>query len=592
MMDFYGFYTGREFEAYKFLGVHYDWDKCIFRTFAPQANNVELILNDQTYQMYRGYDGNFFEATLHSVPEGSTYEYRIYGRDGSVRNHADPYGVGMELRPSHRSVVRNIDSYVFSDHKWMKNRNDMKGGPLNIYEVHVGSWKKKGAGKEDWYNYVEFARLLVPYLKENHYNYVEFMPLCEHPTDESWGYQNTGYFAPTSRYGTLAELKEAIDFLHNNGIGVILDFVPVHFAIDDYGLRRYDGSALYEYPNNDVGISEWGSCNFMHSRPEVRSFLQSSVNYWLQEYHFDGIRMDAVSRLIYWQGDERRGVNGNAIDFLKGMNKGIKERNSGIMLIAEDSTNYQKVTEWVDYGGLGFDYKWDLGWMHDTLEYFQSPASDRNWKYHKITFSMMYYWNEKYLLPFSHDEVVHGKATILQKMNGNYDIKFPQARTLYMYMMFHPGKKLNFMGNEIGHFREWDESREQDWDLLKYPLHDAFNKYIIELNKIYMTNEALWSKDYAQEGFSWLDCHSESRCIYSILRRGHNGSMALVFNMSDSVQTGYRLELVNAEKAELLLYSDWQEYGGATAKGTEKIKAEENAIELELVPYSGMIFRG
>lgn len=366
----------------------------------------------------------------------------------------------------------------------------------------------------------ELAPLLIPYLKESGYNYVEFLPLCEHPCDQSWGYQNTGFYAPTRRYGKPDDLKRLIDLLHQSGIGVILDFVPVHFAVDWYALAQYDGTALYEYPHSDVGVSEWGSYNFMHSRGEVRSFLQSAANFWLKEYHFDGLRMDAISRIIYWQGDEKRGVNGNAVDFIKVMNLGLKENNPDCILIAEDSTNYPGITKSVHDGGLGFDYKWDMGWMHDTLTYFQAAPAQRTALYHKLTFSMMYFQNEKYLLPFSHDEVVHGKATILQKMNGQYEQKFPQARAMYLYMLVHPGKKLNFMGNEFGQLREWDEKREQDWDLRKYPNHDAFYHYMAKLNDIYISHPALFEWDYRTDGFYWLDCYQENRCIYAICRKG------------------------------------------------------------------------
>lgn len=604
VMDFYAFYRGQEFEAYRYLGAHMDGDRCIFRTFAPQAAKVELVLDGTVILMNRIYDGNFYEVIVEAKP-GMTYEYRIHGRDGSTCDHMDPYGYGVELRPNHKSIVTDMESFsdpIFSDQKWMRSRTDRKKKTLNIYEVHAGSWKKRPKEEqkplestwetEGWYTYLELAELLIPYLKDHHYNYIEFLPLCEHPSDESWGYQNTGYFAPTSRYGSAKELKAAMNLFHRNGIGVILDFVPAHFALDDYALHKYDGTSLYEYPSDDVGVSEWGSCNFMHSRPEVRSFLQSSVNYWLKEYHFDGIRMDAVSRLIYWQGDERRGANIGAIEFLKYMNKGLKERNQGIMLIAEDSTNYPGVTEPVERGGLGFDYKWNLGWMHDTLEYFQSPVTERIWKYHKLTFSMMYFRNETYLLPLSHDEVVHGKATILQKMNGGYDRKFPQARALYMYMMVHPGKKLNFMGNEIGHFREWDEKREQDWDLLKYPLHDSFHNYIIELNRIYESQEALWYLDYEEAGFQWLDCQSEKLCLYSMMRIGKNRRILALFNLSDRQQEDYQIQVpnrVDEETMEVLLYSDWEEFGGETPKGKERAEIRNHRISVKLAAYSGML---
>ena len=368
-MDFYGFYTGQEFEAYKYLGAHYTKERTTFRTFAPSAAGVELVLNGQGHGMQRVHDGNFYEITLDQVKEGDLYEFRIWHRDGSCQEHCDPYGFGMELRPAHKSVVRDLNRYAFTDEKWLKDREDISTKPLNIYEVHAGSFKKPGTGQTDWYTYEELGEVLIPYLKESGYNCVEFLPLSEHPCDESWGYQNTGFFAPTARYGTAEGLQKLVDQMHQNGIYVLLDFVPVHFATDDYGLKRYDGGELYEYPSRDVGVSEWGSCNFMHSRGEVRCFLQSAAYYWMKEFHFDGIRMDAISRIIYWQGDERRGVNGNAVDFIRFMNKGLKERVPNCILAAEDSTNFPGVTAPADQGGLGFDYKWDMGWMNDMLHY-------------------------------------------------------------------------------------------------------------------------------------------------------------------------------------------------------------------------------
>jgi len=443
-MDFYGFYTGQIFDAYQYLGAHLCNNGVIFRTFAPNAVHVGLLYNEKEIPMAKVADGNFYEVIVSDAMPQTAYEYRIYRTDGVRADHCDPYGFAMELRPAHRSLVCDRNSYVFHDEKWIRTRSDCRNRPLNIYEMHPGSWRKKSSG--EWYRYDELAAPLTEHLTDSGYNYVEFLPVSEHPCDESWGYQNTGFFAPTSRYGTPDELKQLIDHLHLHGIGVILDFVPVHFAIDDYALANYDGTALYEYPHAAVGVSEWGSCNFMHSRGEVRSFLQSAAHYWLEEFHFDGLRMDAISNMIFWQGDRSRGVNGNAVDFLKTMNRGLKERHPNCMLIAEDSTNYPGVTLPADQGGLGFDYKWDLGWMHDTLEYFQLPPECRTEQYHKLTFSMMYFRNERYLLPFSHDEVVHGKATIAQKMNGQYEQKFPQARAMYLYMMIHPGKKTELYG--------------------------------------------------------------------------------------------------------------------------------------------------
>ena len=471
-MDFYGFYTGKIFDAYEYLGAHPDKDGTTFRTFAPAASRITVIgeFNDwQEWELNKTYDGNFWECYARGAKPGMMYKYRIYRQDGSCVEHCDPYGFGMELRPAFASIIRDLSHYKFKDSKWMQKRSVCKDKPLNIYELHFGSFKKPSEKADDWYTYVEMIDILIPYLRENDYNYIEIMPLSEHPCDESWGYQNTGFFSPTARYGTAEELMKFIDACHKNDIGVIMDFVPVHFAVDHYALADYDGTALYEYPHQDVGVSEWGSCNFMHSRGEVRSFLQSAANYWLSVYHVDGIRMDAISRIIYWQGEPARGVNNNAVDFIREMTRGLKTMHPTAMLSAEDSTSFEGVTKPVDQGGLGFDYKWDMGWMNDTLDYFRTAPEYRSRDYHKLTFSMMYYYNDDFLLPLSHDEVVHGKATIAQKMYGEYEEKFPQARAFYMYMYAHPGKKLNFMGNEIGQLREWDEKREQDWDILKYP---------------------------------------------------------------------------------------------------------------------------
>lgn len=349
----------------------------------------------------------------------------------------------------------------------------------------------------------------------------------------------------------------------------------------------YMGRVFDAYEYLGAHFSEWGSNNFMHSRGEVRSFLQSAADYWLREYHFDGLRMDAISRIIYWQGDERRGENGNAVDFIKVMNRGLKERNPGCILAAEDSTNYPNVTLDVDHGGLGFDYKWDMGWMHDTLEYFQALPKERTAKYHKLTFSMMYFYNERYLLSFSHDEVVHGKATILNKMSGGYENKFPQARAMYLYMMVHPGKKLNFMRNEIGQFREWDENREQDWRLRSYPAHDAFYAYMTELNLLYESHSALWENDYSREDFQWLDCHLEEKCVYIIERRSKEEKLIAAFNFSSQEQTASIKP--SGTQLTVLLDTDWEKYGGRTPEREIKTAMQKEVMTLSLAPFSGML---
>ena len=556
-MDMYGFYSGKVFDAYKYLGAHVKENQVTFRTFAPNALKIELIgeFNDWNgIEMKRTDDDNFFECSIENAKPGMLYKYKIYNKNGGCVEHCDPYGFGMEVRTNTASIIRDLDKYKFNDDEWIKRRSDCKDKPLNIYEVHLGSWRKKS--DNTWYTYREISELLIPYVKEYGYNYIEIMPLSEHPCDESWGYQNTGFFSPTSRYGTAIDLMYFIDKCHENNIGVIMDFVPVHFAIDEFALANYDGTSLYEYPYEDIEMSQWGSKNFIHSRGEVRSFLQSAANYWLEEYHFDGLRVDALSNIIYWQGNSDRGENKGAIEFIKGMNQGLKALHPTAILAAEDSTAYPKVTEKVENGGLGFDYKWDMGWMNDTLEYFKMHPYDRKRAYHKLTFSMMYFYSEHFLMPLSHDEVVHGKATIIQKMHGEYEDKFKQVRALYMYMYAHPGKKLNFMGNEIGQFREWNEKREQDWDILNYPMHNNFNKFMKKLNNVYLEYPALYKNDYKYSGFKWIDCQQEDKCIYVFERICEEQRIIAIFNFSNEEQKNYELKVDSINKMRLIIDSN------------------------------------
>lgn len=589
-MDFYEFYTGKEFEAYEYFGAHITKNGVMFRTFAPAARNISVIgdfNNWQPYNMTRVHDGNFWECFIENAKEGDKYKFQITAANGVI-DHCDPYGFGMELRPDSASIIRNLDKYKFTDKKWLDKRTDFKKSPLNIYEVHLGSWMSNEDDEHGWFTYDKIAPKLIEHMNENGYNCIELMPISEHPCDESWGYQNTGFFAPTSRYGTSAQFQEMINLFHKANIAVILDFVPVHFALDAYALANYDGTALYEYPHSDVGISEWGSCNFMHSRGEVRSFLNSSAAYWMDKYHIDGLRMDAISRILYWQGDEKRGVNGNAVDFIKTLNDGLKKRFKSCILAAEDSTNFKDVTTPVSNGGLGFDYKWDMGWMNDTLEYMKLDPLFRSGSYHKLTFSMMYFYDANFLLPFSHDETVHGKCTILQKMFGEYDYKFPQGRLLYLYMMTHPGKKLNFMGNEIGQFREWDEKREQDWDILKYPTHDTFHEYMKTLNKIYLKKSSLWAMDYDEKGFEWVDCHSESQCLYSYLRTDGKEITIIALNFS-GIEHEYNLNLKPNTKYHVLINTDWNKFGGSTSASNKTLTADKTGLTLNLPAFSGVI---
>ena len=587
-MNMQDFYTGHAFDAYEFFGAHTYFGGTHFAVWAPSAQHIAVETEIGTFDLHRTQSA-VWECDAPGVQAGMVYQYWVRGANGQSVAHCDPYGTAMTLRPDGRSIVSDAPK-GFADDKWMQERTKCFDKPLNIYEVHAGSWRQKEDGS--WYTYAELADLLPAYCKKNGFTHIELMPLAEHPFDGSWGYQTTGFFAPTSRYGTPDELVEFVNACHKQGIGVILDFVPVHFAVDAYGLKEFDGTPLYEYPAAAVGQSEWGSCNFMHSRGEIRCFIQSCADYWLRVFHADGLRMDAVSRLIYWQGDPARGVNGSTLEFLKNMNQGLQQRHPTAMLIAEDSTNFEKVTAPVEHGGLGFDYKWDLGWMNDTLIYFKDGMDDRIKDYHKLTFSMMYYYSENFILPFSHDEVVHGKATIMQKMNGQYDEKFPQARALYMYMYTHPGKKLNFMGNEIGQLREWDETREQDWDILKYPVHDAFHRYMMELNKLYLEHSALWEKDFDNDGFMWIDCHEEGRCIYAYERRSSTERLVIVCKFTNSPEENYYCHVEGASGLKLLLASDADCFDGPVHYDEdESVKVVDNTAEIKLGEFCTKIYK-
>ena len=586
-MDMQAFYTGHAFDAYEFFGAHTYFGGTHFAVWAPAAQYVQVVGEFGEYGMHRTYAG-VWEADVNGADAGMAYQYRVTGANGRCVDHCDPYGFAMKLRPDGRSIIAERPT-GFADEAWLAARSKNYDKPFNIYEVHMGSWQQKEDGS--WYTYAELAELLPAYCKKYGYTHLELMPLAEYPFDGSWGYQTTGFFAPTSRYGTPDELAQFINACHKQGIGVILDFVPVHFAVDEYGLKEFDGTPLYEYPAASVGQSEWGSCNFMHSRGEIRCFIQSCADYWLRVFHADGLRMDAVSRLIYWQGDPNRGVNGSTLEFLKGMNAGLQQRHPTAMLIAEDSTNFPKVTAPVEYGGLGFDYKWDLGWMNDTLDYFKKTPEERKHNLSKLTFSMMYAWNEHYILPFSHDENVHGKATIVQKMYGEYEGKFPQARALYLYMAIHPGKKLDFMGNEFAQLREWDESREQDWSVLKYPNHDSFRAFRKALNEAYLQNDGFWLREYDPAAFRWLDCAHPEKNACAIWRQGSEGGVLAAFNFGDTELTDYELTLPQKGKLTLLLDTDWTIFGGSTTKPAKgKALPAADKLTLNLPPFSGVLY--
>ena len=592
------YHTGACFDLYRHLGAHPCKGGWSFRIWAPGALDVQLEGDFNGWQgapMSRDNAGVW--SCTAKAKEGQLYKFRVLGPDGCWTEHSDPCALAAELRPGTASRLFDLSHLEaqFTDGVWMAGQDKHYDRPMNIYEMHAGSWKRRPDGS--WYDYEELAQELIPWLVEHQYTHVELLPLAEHPFDGSWGYQNTGYFAPTSRYGTPVQFARFVNACHMAGIGVLMDFVPVHFAKNADGLARLDGTFLYEY-DSDVGQSEWGTCNFNFYRGEVRSFLNSAAAIWLDLYHCDGIRMDAISRALYWLGDPSRGVNQGAVQFLQNMNQGLHQRFPSAILTAEDSTNFLKVTAPVEYDGLGFDYKWDMGWMHDTLDFFATPFDQRRDAYHKLTFSMSYFYNELYLLSLSHDEMVHGKKAVIDKLWGTYEEKFAQARLLYFYMLTHPGKKLNFMGSELAHFREWDENRELDWMLLRYPLHDAFHKYIAALNGLYHAEPALYEGEYNAACFEWVACQSRDEGIYAYLRKGRGGPLLAVMNTQPKAYLKYPLYLTEGCTARMLFSTDLQQWGGTTRAPSQPqatlpggVFGRNHTLYVDLPPLSGALYR-
>lgn len=591
-MNINDFYNGNEWNAHKYFGAHITPGGVCFRVYAPCAKKVTVIgdfngWND--WEMPVCGRGGIYEITLRDAKAGDRYKYRIYHGDGSYVDKADPYGFSMELRPCSASVIVEESFFDFGDSLWMSQREKLYNKPFHIYEIHFGSWRAK---KNRWYRYEELADELIPYLKEMGYTHVELLPINEHPCDESWGYQGTVFFAPTSRYGTPDGLKEFVRKCHQEGIGVILDFVMVHFAVDSYGLGMFDGHPLYELPFDDVMQCEWGSYNFAHGRGEVASYLKSCANYWLSDFHIDGLRIDAVSNIIYWDGNAGRGVNREALSFVQSFNKGLHTLHPGAILIAEDSTSYLKVTALVDYDGLGFDYKWDLGFMHDTLDFFMRPVCERREHYGDLLFSMHYFYNELYMLALSHDENVHGKKTILDKMYGSYEEKFANARCLYAYMMTHPGKKLNFMGNEIGQFREWAYYRPQDFEeLAPFKMHQTFQRFFRDLNRIYRSHKALYEGEYNSACFRYIINEDRDSVVYGYERSAGGERIIVLMNLSDSYYVNYRVRYEGNHLLKELLHTGADIYGGTDSSGLQSIRVQSGHFLLDLPPFSCRIFQ-
>ena len=591
--------TGESAEAYHIFGAHqaheYGQDGVEFRVYAPYAANMQLIgdfTDWEGWQMNRREDG-VWSIFCKDIQPGALYKYRTTTQEGKVIDRADPFAFYSELRPNNASVVYNIDHYHWNDGAWMcKRGEDYKNynKPISIYEVHAGSWRRIAEPAEDgeetsrMMTYRELADELIPYVKEQGFSHIELLPLTEHPFDGSWGYQTTGYFSATSRYGDPYGLMELIDRCHQANIGVILDVVPLHFVTDFFALHQFDGGFVYESANESDRYTEWGTVLFDYSKPYVVSFMKSSFDFWINYYHVDGLRYDAVSQLIFKNGDPHAPTNDPGIWFLKNTNYYLRNTYPDVMLMAEDSSNYLKVTAPPQYDGLGFDYKWDLGWMNDTLEYLSLHPNDRNHNRHMLMFSMAYFYNDLFILPLSHDEVVHGKHTIVDKMWGSYDQKFSQARLLYLYMCAHPGKVLNFMGNEIAEFREWDENKEIGWNLMTYPIHDAFNHFCRRLHSIGLHYRAFYDTEYDPRAFRWLDTPGAPPTVFAFARRSADGkqTVACVMNFGLS-PVSVHLPALSAGWTELI-NSDDTAYAGS---GTVNASIQKN--HLQLAPLSGSL---
>ena len=610
-MDFYGFYMGEEFEAWKYLGAQVSSHGTTFRTFAPNALHISLIGDFNQWQetpMQKIYDGNFWEVTVPNAKESMRYKYRIYRQDGSFLDHCDPYGLSSELRPHNASVICSLKHHTFRDQEWMAGRGAAFRQAVNIYELHAGSWRKKGDGSEDWYSYEELAKLLIPWLKKNGYNYVELMPLSEHPSDESWGYQVTGYYAPTSRYGTPQDFAYMINYLHRNGIGVILDWVPAHFPKDAHGLADFDGQALYEYADPRKGEHpDWGTKVFDYGKHEVSNFLIANALYWVDKFHVDGLRVDAVASMLYldygrkdgeWIANQYGGnQNLEAIEFFRHLNSIMASRGQGAMVIAEESTAWPLVTHDPKDGGLGFTFKWNMGWMHDFLEYMKLDPYFRKFNHNKMTFGLTYFNSENFILVLSHDEVVHLKCSMINKMPGYFPDKFANLKAGYTYMMGHPGKKLLFMGQDFGQLHEWDEKVSLDWYLTEEELHSDLQHYVRDLLHIYQKYPALYESDDDWDGFQWINANDGDRSIFSFVRYAKSKRKSLLFvcNFTPMERPEYRVGVPKRGNYTLLLDNGHGAYAPSECPVFRAVKKECDgqpfSISLPLSAYGTAILR-
>ena len=612
------FHTGDSVRAYDFLGAHLvnrnDKNGVVFRVWAPTARSVSVAgdfnnWNNEANYMYNiGY--GVWEVFVEGVKQFCTYKYCIESEYGDKLMKADPYAFHAQTRPGQASVVSDIESYSWNDSEWFNKRkeNNISSSPMNIYEIHAGSWRKYPDG--NFFNYQKLADELIPYLKEMHYTHVQLMPIMEYPYDGSWGFQTTGYYAPTSRYGTPSDFMAFVDKLHGEGIGVILDWVPSNFPTDDFGLARFDGSPLYE--SNDPKTSKrdsWGTCLFNYARFEVTSFLVSCAMFWLDKYHIDGLRIGALSSMLYldygktegeWEPNKFGGKeNLDAVDFVKRLNTAVHMYHPDVMMFAEENTSWPKLTHKIEDGGLGFDFKWNMGWMNDMLHYMSLNSMWRPFNHDSLTFSFYYAFSEKFLLPISHDEVSHGKGSLIKQMPGKYDEQFAGVRAFITYMYAHPGKKLVFMGTEIGQFDEWNHEEAIQWDLLEFEKHKKLRTFFKELNKFYLDCKPLYELDTVWKGFDWIHHDDYTNSVIAFKRTDKNGDeIVSVCNFQPIRRDEYCIGVPKYGLYDEVFNSDEERFGGSGVVNGNNIKTEvmkihgfDQGLSLTLPPLSVIYLR-
>ena len=622
-MDQYLFGQGTHYEIYKKLGAHlteYEGEKGVyFAVWAPHAKGVRVVgefncWGSDGYRMNRLEPLGIYEVFVPGLEEGCMYKYLIETEKGDYLYKADPFAFYAEKRPGTASRVADISGFTWHDDRWMTKRAGWNAAesPMSIYEVHPGSWKRHPHEEDEdgFYNYRELAAELTEYIKKMGYTHIELMGIAEHPFDGSWGYQVTGYFAPTSRYGTLEDFQYMIDYFHKHNIGVILDWVPAHFPRDAHGLANFDGEALYEHPDSRRGEHpDWGTKIFNYEKSEVRNFLIANALFWLGEYHIDGLRVDAVASMLYLDYGKQDGQwlpnkyggneNLDAVWFFKHLNSVVHGRGDGSMIIAEESTAWPGVTKDVDDGGLGFTFKWNMGWMNDFLEYMKLDPYFRKDNHNKMTFAMSYAYSENYILVLSHDEVVHLKCSMLNKMPGYLDDKFANLKAGYTFMFGHPGKKLLFMGNEFAQLQEWSEARELDWFLLKEDRHLHMQNYVRALLQLYKKYRCLYELDDSWDGFQWINADDSYRSIFSFVRysKTKRKNLLFVMNFTPMERPDYRVGVPKKKKYELVLDSDAEEYGGSGRKRAKVYDAKKGScdnqkyyVEYPLSAYGTAVF--